>query len=155
MPDKRLFMPNDVSELYRILGVQPGVSTKEIKRAYRDLAKVWHPDRFTHDPHLQARAQEQLKLINEAYQKLRSSRSTAPRRPPSQSMDDSAGARHRRKTASSPAKAKGTHAPPDVPPARQAGSRIPTWLIAALLLAGNSNRTQRQRLEIWLFQRLL
>jgi hypothetical protein len=146
----RGFMTNDVSDLYRILGVQPGVSPREIKRA-----KVWHPDRFTHDPHLQARAQEQLKLINEAYQKLCSYRSAARRRPASPSTDDSAGARHRRKTASSPAKAKGIHAPPDVPPARQAGSRIPTWLIAALLLARNSNRTQRPRLEIWFFQRLL
>jgi hypothetical protein len=148
-------MPNDLSEPYRILGLQPGVSAKEIKRAYRDLAKVWHPDRFTHDPRLQARAQEQLKMINKAYEQLRSYRLTRPRQTRSQSRDDSAGASRTRETQSSPADAERTHAPLDVPAAQRAESHISTWLIAALLLAGNSNRTQRQRLEIWLFRRLL
>src|SRR5207248_497914 len=43
---------------------------QEIKTAYRDSAKVWHPDRFLNDPRLQAKAQEKLKEINEAYEKL-------------------------------------------------------------------------------------
>lgn len=54
----------------RVLGLKPGASAQEIKAAYRDLAKVWHPDRFGHDPRLQQKAQEQLKEINEAYQRL-------------------------------------------------------------------------------------
>ena len=32
--------------------------------------KVWHPDRFGNDPKLRARADEKLKEINEAYEKL-------------------------------------------------------------------------------------
>ena len=36
----------------RVLGLAPGASAQEIKAAYRDLAKVWHPDRFAHDPRL-------------------------------------------------------------------------------------------------------
>jgi hypothetical protein len=54
----------------RVLGLGPGASEQEIKAAYRDLAKVWHPDRFSHDPRLQQKAQEQLKEINEAYRRL-------------------------------------------------------------------------------------
>jgi hypothetical protein len=50
--------------------VKPGVSNRELKAAYRDLAKVWHPDRFLHDPRLQEKAQEKLKEINEAYELL-------------------------------------------------------------------------------------
>ncbi len=55
---------------YGVLGVKPGVSDRELKAAHRDLAKVWHPDRFLHDPRLQEKAQEKLKEINEAYEQL-------------------------------------------------------------------------------------
>lgn len=55
---------------YELLGVKPGISNRELKAAHRDLAKVWHPDRFLHDPRLQEKAQEKLKEINEAYELL-------------------------------------------------------------------------------------
>lgn len=60
----------DVEKYYEILGLEPHASAPEVKAAYRDLAKVWHPDRFTHDPRLQQKAQEKLKEINDAYQQL-------------------------------------------------------------------------------------
>jgi curved DNA-binding protein CbpA len=53
-----------------VLGLEPAASAQEIKAAYRDLAKVWHPDRFAHDPRLQQKAQEKLKEINDAYRRL-------------------------------------------------------------------------------------
>src|ERR687885_454465 len=53
-----------------VLGLEPGATAQEIKTAYRDMAKVWHPDRFAHDPRLQQKAQERLKEINEAYRAL-------------------------------------------------------------------------------------
>jgi hypothetical protein len=59
-----------LSKAYDLLGVKPGVSNRELKAAHRDLAKVWHPDRFLHDPRLQEKAQEKLKEINEAYELL-------------------------------------------------------------------------------------
>ncbi|MCA1579018.1 MAG: DnaJ domain-containing protein [Acidobacteria bacterium] len=63
-------MSTELGWAYDVLGVKPGVSDGELKTAHRDLAKVWHPDRFLHDPRLQDKAQEKLKEINEAYEQL-------------------------------------------------------------------------------------
>ncbi len=62
-----------VNRCYRILGLPPGAALPDIKKAYLDLAQVWHPDRFVHDPRLQQKAQDNLKRINEAYEILQSS----------------------------------------------------------------------------------
>lgn len=61
---------NDITKCYETLGLKPEASLDEVKEAYRDLVKVWHPDRFAQDPKLQLKAQEKLKEINEAYQKI-------------------------------------------------------------------------------------
>ncbi|HET9711336.1 MAG TPA: J domain-containing protein, partial [Pyrinomonadaceae bacterium] len=72
----------DLSKAYEVLGVKPGVSMRELKAAHRDLAKVWHPDRFLHDPRLQEKAQEKLKEINEAYEQISSGKVPKPVNPP-------------------------------------------------------------------------
>jgi hypothetical protein len=72
----------DLSKAYELLGVKPGVSIRELKAAHRDLAKVWHPDRFLHDLRLQEKAQEKLKEINEAYALISSSKVPRPTPPP-------------------------------------------------------------------------
>jgi len=68
----------DLSKAYELLGVKPGVSSRELKAAHRDLAKVWHPDRFVHDPRLQEKAQEKLKEINEAFELISSGKTPRP-----------------------------------------------------------------------------
>ncbi len=68
----------DLSECYRTLGLEPGATPDQIHSAYRELAQVWHPDRFVGKPGLQTRGTEQLARINEAYERLRS----APRERP-------------------------------------------------------------------------
>ena len=45
----------------------PTTSPAEVRQAYRDLAQVWHPDRFAHSERLQQKAQRNLKRINEAF----------------------------------------------------------------------------------------
>src|SRR5206468_12238720 len=40
------------NEALDVLALRPGASALEIKGAYRDLVKVWHPDRFGSDPRL-------------------------------------------------------------------------------------------------------
>ena len=72
---------NESDRYYELLGVAPGTNGHELKEAYRDLAKVWHPDRFSHDPRLQLKAQEKLKEINEAYDRLTSGKVGRPTRP--------------------------------------------------------------------------
>jgi curved DNA-binding protein CbpA len=64
-------MTRDIKRAYRILGLRPGASGDDIKRAYRDLAQVWHPDRFGHSDRLQQKAQRNLTRINEAFQILK------------------------------------------------------------------------------------
>lgn len=76
-----------IDHYYETLELGPGASLEEIRRAYRDLVKIWHPDRFTHDPRLQERAQEKLKKINEAYSQLSSivgNKGTKPRANPAE-----------------------------------------------------------------------
>lgn len=58
------------SNASKILGLEEDANTLEIKQAYCDLARVWHPDRFSDDPRLRQKAEETLKTINEAYQVL-------------------------------------------------------------------------------------
>jgi hypothetical protein len=60
----------DSLEAYRTLDLEPNASSDEVRRSYRDLAKVWHPDRFAGDPALRLKAEARLKIINEAYARL-------------------------------------------------------------------------------------
>ncbi|MBQ2781566.1 MAG: DnaJ domain-containing protein [Oscillospiraceae bacterium] len=58
---------------YQVLGVSPTASDDEIKKAYRDLARKYHPDNY-HDNPLADLAQERMKEINEAYEAVQSQR---------------------------------------------------------------------------------
>lgn len=64
-------MTFDTTQAYRVLGLAPGATVDEVKTAYRDLAQVWHPDRFPDNNRLQEKAQQNLQRINEAYALLR------------------------------------------------------------------------------------
>lgn len=61
---------------YEVLGVSPSASDDEIKRAYRDLARKYHPDNYQNNP-LADLAQEKMKDINEAYDTITKTRSGA------------------------------------------------------------------------------
>src|SRR4030042_2548395 len=50
-------------DYYRILGVSREASPEEIKKAFRQLALQWHPDRNPGDK----RAEERFKEVSEAY----------------------------------------------------------------------------------------
>ncbi|KPU43603.1 chaperone protein DnaJ [Oxobacter pfennigii] len=54
---------------YEVLGINQGASEDEIKRAYRELVKKYHPDQYRDNP-LSKLAEEKLKEINEAYDYL-------------------------------------------------------------------------------------
>ncbi len=58
---------------YTVLGVDPSASDEEIKRAYRELAKKYHPDNYADSP-LSDLAGEKMKEINEAYDRIQKER---------------------------------------------------------------------------------
>ena len=62
----------DLAKLYAILDLEPSATSEEIKIAYIDLVKVWHPDRYAQESaRLRAKAERKLKDINQAYDRLR------------------------------------------------------------------------------------
>lgn len=53
---------------YEILGLEPGATESDVKRAYRRLAMRWHPDRHQGESmEEQEYAAEQFRLVKEAY----------------------------------------------------------------------------------------
>ena len=56
-----------VQDPYKVLGVSPDASDEEIKKAYRDLTKKYHPDLNPDDP----KAAEKMNDINTAYDQIK------------------------------------------------------------------------------------
>ena len=62
-----------MNDPYKVLNVSPSASDEEVKKAYRDLARKYHPDNY-HDNPLADLAQEKMKEINEAYEQIQKQR---------------------------------------------------------------------------------
>ena len=63
-----------MNDPYQTLGVKPDASDDEIKKAYRDLARKYHPDNYQNNP-LADLAEEKMKEVNEAYDAITKLRS--------------------------------------------------------------------------------
>ena len=58
---------------YAVLGIDRNASDEEVKNAYRELARKYHPDRYSDNP-LSDLAQEKMQEINQAYDEIMNSR---------------------------------------------------------------------------------
>ena len=58
-----------MNDPYRVLGVSPTASNEEIKKAYRELAKKYHPDNYADSP-IADIAEDKMKEINDAYDEI-------------------------------------------------------------------------------------
>ena len=76
----------NLEESYRVLGLKLGASPQEVRRAYHQMVKFFHPDRHHASPGLLRKATEETKKLNLAYERIckvmGAGRSTA--RPPPQ-----------------------------------------------------------------------
>jgi DnaJ like chaperone protein len=71
---KAMFI-KDTTSAYKILEIEPFATDEDVKKAYRQMAVKYHPDKVFHlGPEIQASAQEKFKMINEAYDQIKKER---------------------------------------------------------------------------------
>ena len=98
---------------YKVLGVSENASQEEIRTAYLELVKKYHPDKYTDNP-LKELAGEKLKEINQAYELLTKKQTTT----------SSAGTSRTTVNGSTSISAPPTSAP-TIAPVSSAATRIP------------------------------
>ena len=54
-----------MTDPYKVLGVSPTATDEQVKSAYRELAKKYHPDNYVNNP-LSDLAEEKMQEINQA-----------------------------------------------------------------------------------------
>ncbi len=62
---------SEIRKFLDLLELPPGSDWNDVTSAYRELIKVWHPDRFVQDEKLKLRAEAKSKELNEAVRQLR------------------------------------------------------------------------------------
>jgi DnaJ domain len=61
----------NIKRSYKTLDLKNGAPIDDARKAYKDMVRVWHPDRFAGNPRLRAKANEKLKEINLAYGEIK------------------------------------------------------------------------------------
>lgn len=57
-------------DLYKVLGVEPTADKREIRKAYRQLSKKYHPDKYKGSKLSENQVMEKMQELNEAYETL-------------------------------------------------------------------------------------
>jgi len=71
---KNMFIPSD-DAYYKILEIESSASDEDVKKAYRKMARKYHPDMVNHlGQDFKNIAEEKFKKVNEAYEKIKKSR---------------------------------------------------------------------------------
>ena len=58
---------------YKVLGILPSATNEDIKKAYRELSRKYHPDSYVDNP-LSNLAEEKFKEVQEAYEQIMNER---------------------------------------------------------------------------------
>ena len=58
-----------MSDPYKVLGISRDASDEEIKKAYREKSRKYHPDANVNNPNKE-KAEEMFKLVQEAYDQI-------------------------------------------------------------------------------------
>ena len=75
-----------INDPYSVLGVSQNASNDDIKKAYRELSRKYHPDSYVDNP-LSDLAEEKVKEVQEAYQQIMNEREHGYSGSSSQSYD--------------------------------------------------------------------
>lgn len=71
---KAMFV-QQVDGAYKILGIDVNATDDEVKKAYREMAKKYHPDKVAYlGEDVRKSAEQKLQEVNEAYEKIRKQR---------------------------------------------------------------------------------
>ncbi len=71
---KSMFIKSTESA-YKILGLDPKATDEDVKKAYRTLAKEYHPDKVSYlGEDIKKSAEEKFKKINDAYESIKNQR---------------------------------------------------------------------------------
>ncbi len=71
---KAMFTKDEAAH-YKILEIDKSVSDKEVKKAYRNMANKYHPDKVAHlGKEMQNLAEEKFKSVNDAYHQIKKDR---------------------------------------------------------------------------------
>ncbi len=74
---KSMFVAN-TDAAYKILEIEPTATVEEVKNAYRQMAKKYHPDKVSYlGEEFQAAAKEKFQKVNEAYEQIKKERNFA------------------------------------------------------------------------------
>jgi len=66
---------NDIEAAYKVLEIEPSASDDEVKKAYRNMAVRFHPDKVEHlGEEFKKSANEKFQKVNEAFEKIKKTR---------------------------------------------------------------------------------
>jgi len=62
----------EILQCFKTLELNPDASLDEVRKAFRKIVKIWHPDLFNGSPNLKDMGEEKLKAVNTAYAAIKS-----------------------------------------------------------------------------------
>ena len=62
----------EIRQCFKVLELDLNASLDDVRKAFRNIVKIWHPDLYAGSPQLKGMAEEKLKAVNAAYAAVKS-----------------------------------------------------------------------------------